>query len=276
LVHGGPFANIAHGCNSVIATKTAMNLFDYTVTEAGFGSDLGAEKFLDIVCSNSKIKPNVVVLVASIRSLKMHGGLDFKELNKIDMKSLKKGLENLEQHINNIRAFGLPCIVAINKFHTDTKEEIDELLSFSKSQGVDCSISSVFTEGSKGAIDLAKKVVKQCEGSIKFNPAYLLTDKLEDKIHKIVTRCYGAEGVEYSTKAQEKLKELNNTKSYVCMAKTPLTFSDDPKEIIVKKPFKIHVQDLLVVNGANFIVVMSGSIFRMPGLPKVPAAVTNF
>lgn len=276
LVHGGPFANIAHGCNSVIATKTAMNLSDYTITEAGFGSDLGAEKFLDIVCSNSKIRPHAVVLVASIRSLKMHGGLAFKELNKIDKDCLKKGLENLEQHIRNIRSFGLPCVVAINKFHTDAKEEINELLSFTKLLGVECSISSVFTNGSKGAIDLAKKVVNQVKSKSKLIPVYSLTDKLKDKIHKIVTRCYGASGVEYSEKANTKLKQLNNSKAYVCMAKTPLTFSDNPKEIIVNKPFKIHVQDLLVVNGANFIVVMSGSIFRMPGLPKIPAAITNF
>lgn len=276
LVHGGPFANIAHGCNSVIATKTAMNISDYTITEAGFGSDLGAEKFLDIVCNNSNLKPNVVVLVASIRSLKMHGGLAFKELDKTNINFLKKGLENLEQHIKNIRSFNLPCVIAINKFDTDTKQEIDELLLFAKSLGVECYLTSVFAEGSKGAINLAKKVVELAKTPSSLTSVYSLNDKLEDKIFKIVTRCYGASDVEYSNEAKIKLKLFNNKKTYVCMAKTPLTFSDNPKEIIVNKPFKIHVQNLLLVNGANFIVVMSGNIFRMPGLPKVPAAITNF
>jgi formate--tetrahydrofolate ligase len=253
-----------------------MNLADYTITEAGFGSDLGAEKFLDIVCHNSNLKPNVVVLVASIRSLKMHGGLALNELNRVDIKFLKKGLENLQQHIKNIKNFGLHCIIAINKFHSDTKQEIDELLAFCKLQNVECSISSVFVDGSKGAIDLAKKVVKQCNLKSSLTPTYSLNDKLQDKIYKIVTKCYGAQGVEYSEKAKIKLQQFNNVKAYVCMAKTPLTFSDDPKQIIIDKPFKIHVQDLLIINGANFIVVMSGNIFRMPGLPKTPAAVTNF
>jgi formate--tetrahydrofolate ligase len=253
-----------------------MNIADYTVTEAGFGSDLGAEKFLDIVCHNSHLKPNVVVLVASIRSLKMHGGLTLKELTNVNMSCLHKGLENLEQHIQNIKHFGLPCVIAINKFHTDTKQEIDEIIKFAKSQSVDCSISTVFVDGSKGAIDLAKKVIGKCKSKSLLIPVYSLNDKLTTKINKIVTRCYGASGVEYSEKAKLKLKQLNNCKAYVCMAKTPLTFSDNPKEIIVQKPFVIHVEDLLVVNGVNFIVVISGNIFRMPGLPKVPAACKDF
>ena len=276
IVHGGPFANIAHGCNSVIATKTAMNISDYTITEAGFGSDLGAEKFLDIVCHNSHIKPNAIVLVASVRSLKMHGGTTLKELTNVNMISLKRGLENLEQHIQNTKAFGIPCVVAINKFHTDTQQEINEIISFVESKKLECSISSVFVDGSKGAIDLAKKVIGACKSKSFLKYAYSLNDKLEKKIHNIVTRCYGASGVEYSDKAKLKLKQFSNFKSYVCMAKTPLTLSDNPKEIIVNKPFKIHIQDLLLVNGANFIVVISGNIFRMPGLPKTPAACKDF
>ncbi|GHU26279.1 hypothetical protein FACS1894152_0530 [Bacilli bacterium] len=272
LIHGGPFANIAHGCNSLFATKTAMNIANYTVTEAGFGSDLGAEKFMDIVCNNGGISPNAVVLVASVRSLKMHGGADAKNLGVEDIKSLTIGLENIQQHIKNIKAFNVPLIIAINQFASDTKQELKTLANFFAKEKVPYSLTTLFADGSKGAIDLAKQVIKLTNVKSTLRPVYKINEPLDVKINKIVTRCYGATKVEYSPLAQNKLKTYLNKKSYVCMAKTPLTFSDDPKEIIINKPITIHVKDLIIANGANFIIVMAGSIFRMPGLPKVPAA----
>ncbi|GHU31984.1 hypothetical protein FACS1894166_04440 [Bacilli bacterium] len=272
LIHGGPFANIAHGCNSLFATKTAMNIADYTVTEAGFGSDLGAEKFMDIVCNNGKISPNAVVLVASVRSLKMHGGADAKNLGVEDIKALTIGLDNIQQHIKNIKAFNIPLIVAINQFASDSKHELKTLERFFNKEKVPYSLTTLFANGSKGAIDLAKQVIKLAKTKNTLHPVYKIGDSLDVKINKIIKRCYGATKVEYSPLAQGKLQTYMNKKSYVCMAKTPLTFSDDPKEIIIDKPITIHVKDLIIANGANFIIVMSGSIFRMPGLPKVPAA----
>jgi formate--tetrahydrofolate ligase len=272
LVHGGPFANIAHGCNSVFATKTAMNLAEYTVTEAGFGSDLGAEKFLDIVCDNAGIRPNVVVLVASIRSLKMHGGSDVKNLTKEDLTSLRNGFDNLQQHIKNIKAFGLPVVVALNQFASDTNNEIEEVGNFLATQNVPYSFTTLFAKGSKGAQQLAKKVIQLSSNSSKIKQVYNKNDNLKTKIENIVKRCYGAQGIVLSEEAKLKLSQLQNTKAYVCIAKTPLTFSDDPKQIMIKEPFSIHINDLLIANGANFIIVMAGDIFRMPGLPKEPAA----
>ncbi|OAV63685.1 Formate--tetrahydrofolate ligase [Bacteroidales bacterium Barb6] len=272
LVHGGPFANIAHGCNSVFATKTAMNIAEYTVTEAGFGSDLGAEKFMDIVCDNAGLQPNAVVLVASIRSLKMHGGANAKELEQENISALQIGLENLQQHVNNIKAFGIPLVIAINQFKSDSAAEIKTLSAYFTAHQMEFALTTLFADGSKGAIDLARKVIKLASKKVTLKPVYQLTDKLEDKINKIVKRCYGAAGVEYAPLALTKLKQLNHRKAYVCMAKTPLTFSDDAKQIMINGPFKIHVKDLIVANGANFIIVMAGDIFRMPGLPKVPAA----
>ncbi|GHU48013.1 hypothetical protein FACS1894218_3790 [Bacilli bacterium] len=272
LIHGGPFANIAHGCNSLFATKTAMNIADYTVTEAGFGSDLGAEKFMDIVCHNGSVSPNAVVLVASVRSLKMHGGANTKNLGVEDIKSLTVGLENIEQHIKNIRAFNVPLIVAINQFASDSKQELKTLEKFFAKENVPYSLTTLFADGSKGAIDLAKQVIKLSKSKNALHPVYKIDEPLNVKIKKIATRCYGATAVEYSPLALSKLRAYQNKKSYICMAKTPLTFSDDPKEIIISKPITIHVKDLIIANGANFIIVMAGSIFRMPGLPKVPAA----
>jgi formate--tetrahydrofolate ligase len=212
LIHGGPFANIAHGCNSLFATKTALNLGDYAVTEAGFGSDLGGEKFLDIVCDNGKLQPNVVVLITSIRSLKMHGGSEIKDLKTVNTTTLLEGINNLKQHIKNIQSFNLPLVVAINQFDTDAKEELETLKSFLETNDILYSFVTSFADGSKGAIDLAKKVLTLTKQKNILKPVYKLEDKLEDKIHKIVTRCYGAVGVEYSPKAQIKLKQLNNSR----------------------------------------------------------------
>jgi formate--tetrahydrofolate ligase len=213
LIHGGPFANIAHGCNSLFATKTAMNIADYTVTEAGFGSDLGGEKFLDIVCNNGNLKPNAVVLVTSVRSLKMHGGTSVKDLKTTNTVTLLEGINNLKQHIKNIESFNLPLVVAINQFNTDAPEELKVLKSFLEKNRIQYSFTTLFAHGSKGAIDLAKKVIKLTQQKNTLKPVYKLTDKLEDKINKIVTRCYGATGVTYSSEAKNKLKKLNNTKA---------------------------------------------------------------
>jgi formate--tetrahydrofolate ligase len=272
LIHGGPFANIAHGCNSLFATKTALNIGDYAITEAGFGSDLGGEKFFDIVCNNGNLKPNVVVLVTSIRSLKMHGGANIKELKTAKISTLVEGINNLKQHIKNIKNFNLPIVVVINQFATDTPEELKILEEFLDKNKIQHSLATLFAHGSKGALDLAEKVIKLTKTANQFKPIYNLNDKLENKIKKIVTQCYGADDVIYSPIAKSKLKQMNNFKAWICMAKTPLTFSDNPKEIIINNPFKIHIKDLILANGANFVIVMAGDIFRMPGLPKVPAA----
>jgi formate--tetrahydrofolate ligase len=270
LVHGGPFANIAHGCNSIFATKTAMNLAEYTLTEAGFGSDLGGEKFFDIVCQNAKLTPNAVVLVVSIRSLKSHGGAT--NLSNEDMPALIKGFENLDQHINNVKNFQTPLIVAINSFKSDTPTERKALEQYLIKHNIPYSFTTLFEQGSKGALKLAKLVVDACKSKNNFKPIYNINEKLKDKITKIAKLCYGADAVVYSELAKTKLQKFNKKKTYICMAKTPLTFSDDPKQIVIKKPFTIHVNDLIEVNGANFIVVMAGNIFRMPGLPKEPNA----
>jgi formate--tetrahydrofolate ligase len=271
-MHGGPFANIAHGCNSLFATKTAMNIADYTITEAGFGSDLGGEKFFDIVCNNGKLQPNAVVIVTSIRALKMHGGSDARNLESANLTTLREGIKNLKQHIKNIENFNLPLIVAVNQFDSDTPEELHELRSFLDYNKILYSFTTLFADGSQGAIDLAKKVISLASQKNKLRPIYKLTDQLEAKILKIATSCYGAKGVRYSPKAKIKLKQLNCSKTWVCIAKTPITFSDNPKEIIITKPFNIYVKDLILANGANFVIVMAGDVFRMPGLPRIPAA----
>lgn len=266
LIHGGPFANIAHGCNSIAATNTAMNIAKYTVTEAGFASELGAEKFLDIVTKEINKFPNAIVLVTSIRSLKMHGDLN-------NPKALEIGLDNLQRHINNISNFHIPFIVAINKFATDTTKEIATIKKFLEKQGIEYSLCSNFIDGSKGTVDLAKKVVKLCNKTSKPTRTYSMTDSINEKITKIVKKCYGAKGVEYSPLAAKKLKQFAKYKDhYICMAKTPISFTDDAKILTVDKPFTIHVKDLVLVNGAKFIVVLTGDIFRMPGLPRIPAA----
>ncbi|GHU50785.1 hypothetical protein FACS189459_5310 [Bacilli bacterium] len=274
LVHGGPFANIAHGCNSIIALKTAMNIAEYTVTEAGFGSDLGAEKFLDIVCDKANIKPNAIVLVVSIRSLKMHGGVKKEDLSIENTNALVLGFENLKQHIKNISAFNIPYIVSINSFNNDTKKEVEVLEKFLDSNNIVYAFDTSYNEGSKGGIDLANRIVSivNNNNNSQLTPIYNKTETLEEKVNKICTKCYGASGIEYSDNAKLKLKELNNSNAYVCIAKTPLSLTDDEKILIIDKPFKIHVNDIVVANGADFNIAITGNIYRMPGLPKTPEA----
>ena len=276
LIHGGPFANIAHGCNSVIATKTAMKLGDYVVTEAGFGSDLGAEKFLDIKCRKAGIKPDAVVCVATIRALKYHGGQPKEEVEKGNLEALKNGIKNLNKHIENLKdKFGLNAIVAINKFPTDTVNEINLLKSELENQGVNISLAENHQKGGEGIIDLANKVVELAEKAENFKYIYDDEDAIETKIEKVAKNIYGASGVEYSEKAIEeirKIDEMGYSKYPVCIAKTQYSFSDDPKNLECKEEFKIHVNEIQLKAGAEFIVAITGKIMTMPGLPRVPAA----
>ncbi len=276
IVHGGPFANIAHGCNSVIATKIAMKLSDYTITEAGFGADLGAEKFLDIKSRNLPKKPDAVVCVATIKALKYHGGMDISEISNEGLEYLERGVHNLLKHIDNIKnKFGLNVIVAINKFNQDTEKEIELLQSKLKEQGVNLSLVEAWGKGGAGATDLAEKVVDLCNMPNNFKNIYNLEDSIQEKIEKITTNLYGAEGVEYTEESLEQIKRIENL-GYknlpVCIAKTQYSFSDDPKNLECKEPFKIHVKNVILKSGAGFIVVLTGNIFTMPGLPKVPAS----
>lgn len=276
LIHGGPFANIAHGCNSVIATKTAMKLGDYVVTEAGFGSDLGAEKFLDIKCRKAGIKPDAVVCVATIRALKYHGGQPKEEVEKENLEALKNGIKNLNKHIENLKdKFGLNTVVAINKFPTDTVNEINLLKSELENQGVNISLAENHQKGGEGIIDLANKVVELAEKAENFKYIYDDEDSIETKIEKVAKNIYGASGVEYSEKAIEeirKIDEMGYSKYPVCIAKTQYSFSDDPKNLECKEEFKIHVNEIQLKAGAEFIVAITGKIMTMPGLPRVPAA----
>ena len=276
LIHGGPFANIAHGCNSVIATKTAMKLGDYVVTEAGFGSDLGAEKFLDIKCRKAGIKPDAIVCVATIRALKYHGGQPKEEVEKENLEALKNGIKNLNKHIENLKdKFGLNAIVAINKFPTDTVNEINLLKSELENQGVNISLAENHQKGGEGIIDLANKVVELAEKAENFKYIYDDEDAIETKIEKVAKNIYGASGVEYSEKAIEeirKIDEMGYSKYPVCIAKTQYSFSDDPKNLECKEEFKIHVNEIQLKAGAEFIVAITGKIMTMPGLPRVPAA----
>ncbi len=277
IIHGGPFANIAHGCNSVIATTAALKLSDYVVTEAGFGADLGAEKFLDIKCRKAGLKPSCVVIVATIRALKMHGGVEKENLKKEDTDSLKKGLVNLERHILNIKKFGLEPIVAINHFALDTKKEIDVVLDFCKDMSVQVSECKHWAMGGKGATDLAKKVVKTCKDSKKSSFKLLYKDDLNlwDKIEKIVKEIYRGHGITANEDVKEQLKvfENNGYKSLpVCIAKTQYSFSTDPKLKGAPSNHEIPIREVRLSSGAEFIVVVCGSIMTMPGLPKVPAA----
>ena len=276
LIHGGPFANIAHGCNSVIATKTAMKLGEYVVTEAGFGSDLGAEKFLDIKCRKAGIKPDAVVCVATIRALKYHGGQPKEEVEKENLEALKNGIKNLNKHIENLKdKFGLNAIVAINKFPTDTVNEINLLKSELENQGVNISLAENHQKGGEGIIDLANKVVELAEKAENFKYIYDDEDAIETKIEKVAKNIYGASGVEYSEKAIEeirKIDEMGYSKYPVCIAKTQYSFSDDPKNLECKEEFKIHVNEIQLKAGAEFIVAITGKIMTMPGLPRVPAA----
>lgn len=276
LIHGGPFANIAHGCNSVIATKTAMKLGEYIVTEAGFGSDLGAEKFLDIKCRKAEIKPDAVVCVATIRALKYHGGQPKEEVEIENLEALKNGIKNLNKHIENLKEkFGLNTIVAINKFPTDTANEIELLKSELEKQGVNISLAENHQKGGDGIIDLANKVVELTEQEENFKYIYDNEDSIETKIEKVAKNIYGASGVEYSEKAIEEMKKIDQmgySKYPVCIAKTQYSFSDDPKNLECKEEFKIHVNELQLKAGAEFIVAITGKIMTMPGLPRVPAA----
>ena len=277
LVHGGPFANIAHGCNSVIATKMALKLGDYVVTEAGFGADLGAEKFFDIKCRMANLVPSAVVLVATIRALKMHGGLDKKALNEENLEALKKGIPNLLRHLSNVKnVYKLPCVVAINQFPTDTQKETDFIIEECKKLGVNVCLSTVWAEGGKGGETLAKEVVRLCEeekGDFTFS--YEDTDGIEEKITKVVQKVYGGKGVVITPTAKKqiaRLTELGFGSCPICVAKTQYSFSDDPTKLGAPENFEVTIKNVKVSAGAGFIVVLTGDIMTMPGLPKVPSA----
>lgn len=275
LIHGGPFANIAHGCNSVMATKYALKMADYTVTEAGFGADLGAEKFLDIKCRFTGFKPDAVVVVATIRALKMHGGLAKTELATENIEALKKGMTNLAKHIENIQKFGLPIVVAINAFPTDTENELQELKALCESMGASVSISEAWAKGGEGAIDLAQKVIEATEKPSNFQYMYDVNDSIKDKIHTIATKIYSADGVNYTPAVEKTIAEFEAEgldKMPICMAKTQYSLSDDQFKLGAPTGFKITVRELRISAGAGFIVALTGNILTMPGLPKKPAA----
>lgn len=273
IIHGGPFANIAHGCNSVIATNIAMSLGDITVTEAGFGADLGAEKFLDIKCRNINTHPDAVVLVATIRSLKYHGGMPKEDIAKESIDYLEKGMNNLYKHIHNLKeVYGLNVVVAINRFSADTNKEISFLEEKLNKIDVDYAITDGYSLGSDGSIELARKVLDNINKPNNFNYAYDINDSIKEKIYKVSAKIYGAKDVEYSDVALEKLSLLEEKYNNVpiCIAKTQYSLSDDPKNLDPKKDYNIHVTDLVLKSGAEFIVVLTGDIMTMPGLPKVP------
>ncbi len=275
LIHGGPFANIAHGCNSVMATKFALKYADIVVTEAGFGADLGAEKFLDIKCRFAGLKPSAVVIVATVRALKMHGGLPKADLGKVDMGALDKGLENLIKHIETVKAFGLPAVVAINAFPTDTREELDFVEKKCNELGAEVALSEVWAKGGEGGIALAEKVLAATEKPNSFNFTYEVDQSIPEKIEAIVKRVYGGDGVVFTGPAMKQLKEIEELgldKMPVCMAKTQYSLSDDPTKLGRPKNFKITVKELRISAGAGFIVALTGDILTMPGLPKKPAA----
>ena len=277
FVHGGPFANIAHGCNSVMATKLALKMGDYTVTEAGFGADLGAEKFLDIKCRMSGLTPDAVVMVATVRALKMHGGRAKNELNNEDIEALEKGIPNLLRHVSNIKnVYKLPCVVAVNRFPTDTDNEIDFIIKKCKELGVNTVLSTVWAEGGKGGVELAKEVVRLCEeeqGDFTFS--YDLDSTIEEKIEAVVKKVYGGNGITVMPNAKKQiaqLTELGFEKMPICIAKTQYSFSDDPTKLGAPENFTVTIKNVKVSAGAGFIVVLTGDILTMPGLPKVPAA----
>ncbi|WP_283684461.1 formate--tetrahydrofolate ligase [Clostridium perfringens] len=276
IIHGGPFANIAHGCNSIIATKTALKMSDITITEAGFGADLGAEKFLDIKCRYGNLNPDCVVLVATIRALKHHGGVKKDELNISNVDALNKGMKNLEKQIENIKAYGVPVVVAINKFITDSDEEVKAIEDFCKNIGVEVSLTEVWEKGGEGGIDLANKVIKTMETETSnFKMIYDSEESIKDKILKIVQTIYGGKGVNYTPQALKQIAEIekfNLDKLPICMAKTQYSLSDNPSLLGRPENFDITVKEVRVSNGAGFIVVLTGDVMTMPGLPKVPAA----
>ena len=276
IVHGGPFANIAHGCNSVIATKLALKLGDYVVTEAGFGADLGAEKFLDIKCRVAGIKPSAVVVVATVRALKMHGGLKKTELENEDLDALKKGIPNLLRHVSNMKdVYKLPVVVAVNRFPADTEKELELVISECKKLGVNVVLSEVWAKGGEGGVKLAEEVVKLCEEKNDFSYSYELDIKIEDKIRAVVQRVYGGKDINITADAKKqikKLKELGYDKLPICIAKTQYSFSDDQKKLGAPEDFEVTIRNVKVSAGAGFIVVLMGDIMTMPGLPKIPAA----
>ena len=276
IIHGGPFANIAHGCNSVMATQTGLKLADYTITEAGFGADLGAEKFFDIKCRYAGLKPDATVIVATVRALKMHGGVPKTDLKTPNVEAVKKGLVNLEKHIENVKKFGVPCVVAINIFAQDTAEELEAVREHCAKHGVNVALSDVFAKGGEGGIDLAKEVIALADsGESKFAPIYPLEMSLKGKIETIAKEIYGADGVNYTKEADKALKEfeeLGYGNLPICMAKTQYSFSDDPALLGRPSGFKITIRNCRIAAGAGFIVVLTGDVMTMPGLPKVPAA----
>ncbi len=276
LVHGGPFANIAHGCNSVIATKTALKMADYCITEAGFGADLGAEKFLDIKCQMAGISPDAIVLVATVRALKYNGGVPKTELKTENIEALKKGIVNLEKHIENLQQYGVPVVVTLNRFDTDTENELKYVEEFCVAKGCEFALSEVFAKGGEGGVDLANKVINTIETKkADFKPVYSMDEPVEDKIEKVATKIYGAAKVTYSSKAMsslKKLKALGYGNLPVCMAKTQYSLSDDPNKLGRPTDFELNVRDVYVSAGAGFVVVLTGDIMTMPGLPKEPAA----
>lgn len=276
LVHGGPFANIAHGCNSIIATKMAMNFADYVVTEGGFGADLGAEKFLDIKCRMADIKPDAVVIVVTVRALKYNGGVDKSCLNDTNLEALEAGLPNLLKHVENItKVFKLPAVVAINEFPTDSQEEIDLVKERCNDLGVNVVLSQVWAKGGEGGIDLAKEVVRLCQEENNFEYAYSLERSIKEKINEIATKIYGAEGVDFTKEAEKEianLEKLGFANLPICMAKTQYSLTDDPSKLGRPENFRITVRKINISAGAGFIIALTGDIMKMPGLPKMPAA----
>lgn len=276
IIHGGPFANIAHGCNSILATKMALQLGDYAVTEAGFGADLGAEKFLDIKCRLASLRPSAVVVVATIKALKLHGGLDKSSLSKENLEALKLGLPNLLRHVSNIKnVYHLPVVVAINRFETDTKCEINLLINECKKLGVNVKLCDVWANGGKGGIELAKEVINLCEQENNFAFSYDINLPIKEKINAVVTKIYGGKSTVYTQDAEESianLEELGFGSLPICIAKTQYSFSDNAKLLGAPTNFNVTVRQVKVSAGAGFIVVLTGNILTMPGLPKVPAA----
>ena len=276
IIHGGPFANIAHGCNSIIATKLALKLGDYCVTEAGFGADLGAEKFLNIKCREANLNPDAVVCVSTIKALKYHGGAKIENIKEENINALEKGIKNLLKHVDNLKnKFGLNVIVAINKFEHDTEKEIDFLRNKLIKENIEISLVESYTKGGEGAIDLAEKVVKLTEQKNNFKYIYNLEDSIETKIEKVSKEIYGANGIQISTKAKEKIqliKKLGYNNLPICIAKTQYSLSDNPKNLECEGNFEIYVEDVILKSGAGFIVIITGKIMTMPGLPKIPAA----
>lgn len=275
IIHGGPFANIAHGCNSIIATETALHLADYTITEAGFGADLGAEKFLDIAAPEAGFTPDCIVVVATVRALKYNGGVAVKDLGAENVEALKSGFVNLKRHVENMKGYGVPVVIAINKFPTDTEAELKTIDELAAGLGVDVALSDVFSKGSEGGMALAEKVVALCEAPNDYAPLYDRNLAVEEKIEIISKKIYGAKDVVYSDEALAmiaRIKKLGRDDLPVCMAKTQMSFTDDPTKLGAPEGFTIHIRDIRLSNGAGFIVALTGAVMTMPGLPKVPAA----